>query len=58
MNIFTDPEVVWRLHKQYHAGLVISSPKYDRITKLLDEYVQRFYDEFFHFVPMGDKAAN
>lgn len=58
MNIFTDPEVVWRLHKQYHAGLVISSPKYDRVTKLLEQYVQRFYDEFFHFVPMGDKAAN
>ncbi len=58
LQAYNDPEVVWRLKKQYHAGLVISSPKYDRITKLLDEYVKRFYNDFFHFVPMGDKAAN
>ncbi len=58
MNAFSDPEVVWRLNKQYHAGLVIASPKYERVTKLLEQYVQRFYDDFFHFVPMGEKAAN
>jgi biotin carboxylase len=58
MNAYNDPEVYWRLNKEYHAGLVISSPKYERTTKLLDEYVSRFYSDFFHFIPMTDKSSN
>jgi biotin carboxylase len=58
MDAYNDPEVVWRLKKQFHAGLVITSPKYDRTTKLLNSYVERFYNDFFHFVPMGNKASN
>jgi biotin carboxylase len=45
------PEVVWRLKKRHHAGIIVSSPDYDRITTLLEEYVQRFYHDFFASQP-------
>ncbi len=40
------PEVVWRLHKKYHAGLIVRSPSPVRIEELLVTYVDRFRDEF------------
>jgi len=58
LDQFNDKEVVWRLKKQYHAGLVISSPKEERIDELLKNYTQRFYDEFFAFTPMKDRPTN
>lgn len=45
------PEVVWRLAKKDHAGLVVASPKLERVEKLVAEYQDRFYTEFFATAP-------
>ncbi len=58
LSIFSDPEVVWRLKKDYHAGLILSSPKYKKITELLEKYTKEFYNNFFTSQPMRDKATN
>jgi biotin carboxylase len=44
---YDSPEVFWRLKKKHHAGVVIHSPDYDRVTQLLREYTDRFYHDFF-----------
>lgn len=57
-NSFNDKEIVWRLNKKYHAGLVIVSKKNERISELIDVYTKRFYDEFFISQPIRDKATS
>lgn len=45
------PEIVWRLRKHHHAGLVVASPEPARVRQLLEEYGRRFGEEFSAFVP-------
>lgn len=58
LEAYNDSEVVWRLKKEYHAGLIIKSPRRDRITELLDEYTQRFYNDFFATAKMGERPSD
>jgi hypothetical protein len=44
---FDEPEVVYRLRKLHHAGLIVKSPSPERVKHLLEEYGRRFYDEFY-----------
>ncbi len=41
------PEVVHRLHKLHHAGLIVQSASADRVRALLEEYTARFYQDFY-----------
>jgi biotin carboxylase len=43
---YTDPEIVHRLHKLHHAGLILRSTSPERIETLLTSYTQRFYTDF------------
>ncbi|GMQ24022.1 ATPase [Algoriphagus sp. oki45] len=43
---FDDPEVCFRVPLEYHAGLIVKSPKQDRVMQLLDNYADRFAREF------------
>ncbi len=43
---FRDEEIVWRLDKKYHIGLIIQDKKQERILELLDEYAGRIGAEF------------
>ena len=52
------PEVVWRLAKRHHAGLVVASPKVERIEKLVGEYRDRFYTDFFATEPARTTASD
>ena len=54
---YTDPEVIWRLNKKYHAGLVLASPDSARLQFLLDEYTRRFGEDFLAVMPPLDKSA-
>lgn len=58
MEAYSDPEVVWRLHKRQHAGLIIQSKSYDRVTQLLESYVPRFYTDFFAKAPAAKRASD
>ncbi|MCB0743795.1 MAG: ATPase, partial [Ignavibacteriae bacterium] len=55
---YNDKEITWRLNKKYHAGLVIVSKKYERISELINDYTKRIYDDFFISQPLKDKATN
>ena len=48
---YNDPEVVWRLNKKYHAGLIVSSPDAARVESLLKSYAERFANDFLAVLP-------
>ena len=50
-STYDAPEVVWRLDKRHHAGLIVASRDADRIEQLLDEYSRRFYEDFVTTMP-------
>lgn len=54
---YNDPEVVWRLHKKNHAGLIVVSPDADRVQELVDSYVGRFAADFLAYAPPKDKPT-
>lgn len=57
LSSYDDSEIVWRLDKKYHAGLIFRSPQYDRVEQLLHSYTERFYQDFFTSAPLPEKAS-
>lgn len=52
---FQDPEIVFRLDKKQHAGLIVASSDRSRIETLILEYSERFGQEFLAVAPPLDK---
>jgi len=50
-SAYQDPEIVMRLDRRHHAGFVIASKDPDRVNFLLDEYTQRFANDFLATLP-------
>jgi biotin carboxylase len=57
MSSFTDPEIVVRIKKAYHAGLIIASPDPARIDALIADYTERYYRDFFATAPPPDRPT-
>ncbi len=57
LSAYNDPEVVWRMSKQNHAGLIVASPNAERVEALLNEYSERFAQDFLAVLPPRDKPA-
>ena len=53
---YDDPEIVYRVSKRHHAGLIVRSAKLERVTELLYSYAQRFADDFIAVVPPLERA--
>jgi biotin carboxylase len=54
---FSDPEIVTRIRKHHHAGLIVASPDCSRLAALLDDYTQRFTNEFQAFAPAPERPT-
>ena len=52
------PEIVHRLRKHHHAGLILRSPSAERVRELLDGYSRRFADEFYARVDAPAKPTS
>jgi biotin carboxylase len=48
---YDDPEIVYRVKKKHHAGLIVRAPKLERVSELLDEYGRRFAEDFVAVLP-------
>jgi len=48
---YTDAEIVYRVKKRHHVGLVLRSPNLERVKELLGAYAERFAEEFSAVVP-------
>jgi biotin carboxylase len=57
-SAYGDEEIVWRMNKHYHAGLIVMSPDSARVNHLLEEYKKRFYEEFFATQPLPQRAVS
>ena len=53
-SAYHDPEIVWRLAQDHHAGLLLKSPSFARIRELLSAYERRFTEDFYAFEPPRD----
>ena len=56
MSAYNDPEVVQRIRKHHHAGVIVASPDEQRVRSLLDTYVTRFYADFHATAPPLERA--
>ncbi len=48
---YTDPEIVYRVCKPWHVGLIVRSPDYERVIDLLARYGRRFSEDFTAVAP-------
>jgi biotin carboxylase len=55
-SAYDDPEIVYRVKKKHHAGLIVKSNKLERVEELLTSYSERFADDFVAVVPPLEKA--
>jgi biotin carboxylase len=53
---YSDPEIVYRVKKRHHAGLIVQSDVLDRVKELLNEYARRFAEDFSATLPPLEKA--
>ena len=54
---FTEPEIVFRLHKHHHAGLIVQSPSATRVESLIQQYTARFVEQFLAIEPPPDRPT-
>lgn len=48
---FNDPEIVWRLEKEFHIGFIVKSDSRERVLQLLDDYAHRIRDDYHAQIP-------
>jgi biotin carboxylase len=57
LSAYSDPEIVWRMNKRHHAGLIVRAAHPERVEQLLGEYARRFGEDFYASMPAPDKAT-
>jgi biotin carboxylase len=50
-SAYAEPEIVWRLAKPHHAGLIVRSATAERVAQLLAQYTTRFREDFVASLP-------
>ena len=52
---YADDEIVYRVKKRHHAGLIVRSPRLERVNELLDNYGRRFVEDFVAVAPPPER---
>lgn len=52
---FNDPEIVWRLKKDHHIGMIVKAPSREQVLGLLEKYAERIGQEFHASAPADKK---
>ena len=53
---YDDLEIVYRVRKPWHVGLIVRSPDQERVINLLTEYARRFNEDFTAVAPAEERA--
>jgi biotin carboxylase len=56
-SAYTDPEIVARIRKHHHAGLIVRSGDPVRVEKLLSDYTERFTRDFLATMPAPERPG-
>lgn len=54
---FSDPEIVWRMKRSHHIGLIVKSKEPDRVQELLKQYTERVRRDFHASAPARETAG-
>jgi ATP-grasp domain len=52
---YKDEEIVYRVKKRHHAGLIVRAPRLERVNELLDQYGSRFAHDFVAVAPPPER---
>jgi hypothetical protein len=52
---YSDPEIVWRMDRAYHVGMIVRSPDRVRVQQLMAGYTVRLQHDFGATLPPRDK---
>jgi hypothetical protein len=52
---YDDEEIVYRVKKSHHAGMIVRSPRPERVDELLNDYAGRFVEDFVAVVPPPER---
>ena len=55
---FNEAEIVWRMKKEHHIGMIVQAKKPERVLDLLNAFTQRVINDFHASVPISDRATN
>ena len=58
MSGYDDPEIVTRVQKRHHAGLIVSAADEARVKHLVESYASRFYQDFHASAPAPERATD
>lgn len=58
LSSFNAPEVVWKLAEEHHAGIIVASTNYDRVSELLAEYKAKLQGEVLAVAPPTETAVH
>ncbi len=58
MSSYQDPEIVFRLDKKHHAGLIVASLDRDRVETLISSYSSQFALDYLAVAPPLDKPPS
>lgn len=48
---YNDPEIVWRLQKKHHVGMIVAAPRVERVAELVRTYLPRIANDFTASAP-------
>ena len=55
---FRDSEIVWRMRKPWHVGMIVRSTQHARIEELLQQYSDRVQQKYTAFQPPPDRPTH
>lgn len=56
-SAYNDPEIFLRIKKHHHAGMILRSTDQRRVQALLEDYSERFAEDFLAIEPQRDKPT-
>jgi biotin carboxylase len=57
-SAYDDPEIVWRLDKKHHVGLIVRADNPARVNSLIESYIPRIERDFSATLPAPPKPAH
>lgn len=54
---YIETEIVYRVNKNHHVGLIVRAPRQERVKQLLEEYARRFGEEFCAVAPPLERPS-
>jgi hypothetical protein len=57
LSSYTDPEIVLRIRRPHHAGLIVRAPDSELVESLLNSYAERFSRDFLAIMPAPERPV-